>query len=309
MQSVPIGGCVRDNTRAHGHQSQFSEYFNHYKTLIVRLPIDLSCQNQHFQHANIKLCMWCERTKFKTHISQNTLNQCYGKYVESKQLNDFKPPKAIKTFYDLLRKLAKDLDVKIARSESFRCSTNNTNDVVNDMVVFTWKHESNKQINLSALETLYQKAMLHFYQEEFHRYLVFDTNLSCSSNLEGGEEDSANRDQGSVCSTMTIEIDPVQVDMSQSPTHFESSHPTMRFGMTQRSPQLEASMPSNQSNSNFRSSLEISSGQMFFDFIVSGLDHINDEQLREQAKCEIQKILTDLLAQDIINEITENKNK
>lgn len=250
--------------------------------------------------------MWCERTKFKTHISQNTLNQCYGKYVENQQLDDVKPPRAIKTFYDLLRKLAKELDVKIARSESFRSATKNANDMANDMVVFTWKHESDKQINRSALETLYQKAMVHFYQEELHEYLVFDTNLSSRSNAERGEVDSASRDQSSDCSNLIIEIDPVQVDMSQSPSHFETPHSTMRFDTSQRSPQLEASLPSKE---NLRPSLNMSSGQLFFDFVVSGLDHINDEQLREQAKCEIQHILTDLLTQDIIKELTENKNK
>lgn len=176
--------------------------------------------------------------------------------------------------------------------------------MANDMVVFTWKHESDKQINRSALETLYQKAITHFHRQELQEYLVFDTDLSSTSNVERGEVDSTN--QSSVCSTLTIEIDPVQVDITQSLSHFDSSHSTTRFDAPQPSPQLEASVPSTQSKGNFRSSLEISSGQMFFDFIVSGLDHINDKQLREQAKCEIQNIVTDLLAQDIVKEMTEH---
>ncbi|XP_055297488.1 uncharacterized protein LOC129566023 [Sitodiplosis mosellana] len=257
----------------------------------------------HNLHANAKLCMFCEKTKFKTHMLQNTLNQCYGKYVENEQLNDIKYPKVIKTFYNLLRKLAKELDVKIARSESFKNSTKNTNVMANEMVVFTWKHENQKEINLSAMETLYQKAMVHFYREELHEYLVFDTNLIVQTKLEQGDEDLASQDQSSVCSNLTIEIDPVKVDMSQSPSCFESPHSTMQSDMQQPSPQLGASLPSTETKKQSKSS----SGQTFSDFIASALGHINDEPLREQAKCEIQKVVTELLAQDMIKEIIENK--
>lgn len=273
---------------------KFCRLVGPYVTMLEHMAIS------HNWHADTKLCMWCEKTKFKVHVSQNTLNQCYGLYEENQQLDNIKCPKVIKTFYDLLKKLAKRLHVKISRSDTFRSKLKRKNNIGNEMVVLISKHEIQKEMNLSVLETLYQTAMVHFYREEIHAYLVFDTQVKNNSQLEDDKRDSAGFDQNSIQSNLTIEIDPAQVDMSQSPSRFQSPHSTMHFDTP--SPQLEVT-PSSQSNKQHKSSLEVSSGEKFTNFIASALGHIKNDQLKEQAKSEIQSIVFDLLAQDMVKQM------
>lgn len=253
----------------------------------------------HNLHANPKQCMWCERTKIKVHVSQNTLNQCYGNYVDIQQLNNIKYPKVIKTFYRLLKNIARVVDVKISQSESFKNTL--TNKASNELVVLISKKENQKEINQSALEKLYQKAMLHFYQENLHEYLVFPTNNS--DQLEYGNKNAYDQNQSFICSNLTIEIDPIQVNISQSPSHFEFPHQEMHFDASET--QLQDPPPSINLEATSNSSLEKSSNQ-FADFIAKTLGYIKNEQLREQTKSEIQSIVFDLLAQDMIKQITEN---
>lgn len=268
----------------------------------------------HNLHANAKICMWCERTIFKMHISQNTINQCYGIYLRNHNLNNVKCPKAIKSFYKLLKRLATELNVKISRSESFRSTNKNNNDTnANEMIVFTSQHDTQREINLVALESMYQRAMMYFNREELHEYLVFDTSVNGKSQLEQGNGiltgNGISAEQSNTSENLTIEIDPVHVDISLSPARFASPHSTVHFNTPQPSPQLEATSSPVHVQQKTQPSLQKSSGQVFQDFITSSLSNIEDEELREKAKSEIQRLVADFLAQDIINDMKKNQQK
>lgn len=273
-----------------------------YATVIEHMIIS------HNLHSNAKICMWCEKTKLKVHANQNTFNQCYDNFVANQQLIDVKYPKVIKTFYKMLKKLATELHVKISRSKLFKGMHKSSNDMSgNGMVVFTSQHESEKEIDLLALETLYQKAIIHFYPEKLHEYLILNTNFNSNGQFEHSNVDSAGLNQNSVCSQLTIEVDPAQVDMSSSPSHFESPHSSVDFDSLQPPPQFEAPLPKKQPKLSLPD--KSLTDKSFSDFIATTLGHIKDQQFRENAKSEIQTIVTNFLAQDMTRGITKNQSK
>lgn len=225
----------------------------------------------HNVQANAKRCMWCERLELNSHVTQNSLNQCYNKYMENisnnnnnQQFGSVKYPKIIKTFYRLVKTLAKELHAKNRFGEHIitndahennknhesilpinATNTNNNNSMNHedsysiDTNLNYYQHH--KEINSIALDVLYKKTMVHFYGVDAHEYFHIETHSHPSGwdrikQIGSIECSLAGLNGNSNFSNFTIEIDPAQVDMSQSPSsHFETSQSTTNLDVSQPS--------------------------------------------------------------------------
>lgn len=245
----------------------------------------------HNIHINTKLCMWCEKTDFQTHISENTIHQCYQACV-NKFSSKYVPPVVAK-FYMLLEKLATKLKVKTIRRENFKNELaskkfeiiphDQTDDIDQRIIIFRAKSHACKNLDAVALETLYQTAMKSLlgpaaFTQFTHKVIDSDNNLSPPEHL------------------CEIKLHPIGSDgPAQYSTTQSSSQSHLQFDQVN----LTGSMATAAS----QATASIDNDNEYMKFIGSLLENIRNAELRTQAKLEIQRIAITYSGQDVMQQI------
>lgn len=307
------------------------ELFGPYLLVLTHMNIS------HNFHTNGKLCMWCERMKLNSHASQNSLNQCYDKYIQSQQLCDAKYPKVFKKFYRLLHSLAKYLRVNITYTEKITNSHASVNRkqhtghylMDSNATVNPPEHQRQNKIDCIALNVLYGKSMTHFYGEKaqeyvsrldhlkitislytrymcinyfFYSFLLIISRYMCSDDIQTEQNTFDEVQRNSPSHEFVVEVDPAQVNIALSPSRFETPNSTTQFQSFSHTMQNSGAPKTETTHTPI-------APDSFAEFITSTLKNIEDKQLRQQAMLEIQSTVTFYWAKDIGLEISENINR
>lgn len=125
----------------------------------------------HNTHIGSKQCLWCNETETKMHIEDNTLQQCYDKYLlKNRFQSDRASIAVIQIFYNTIQNIAKRLGVlRFRKPDRFSGigrkvklpKVDKEGDI--DDIVVVYENNSNITIDLEKLDTLFKKVIEYFY--------------------------------------------------------------------------------------------------------------------------------------------------
>lgn len=155
-------------------QCKRCEFIGPYLKTLTHMAVN------HDLHIGLKKCVWCNRMDFRTHIAENTAQECYEMYLAKEQIFNYTDTKLIIDFYDILKTIGIQLDVRIKRSDQYAGTGYKSNDYLLDVdlegevnqsiQVFNLKKKQQKEINIIKLNTFFRKAMKHFHGKEAHTF-------------------------------------------------------------------------------------------------------------------------------------------
>ncbi|XP_055299876.1 uncharacterized protein LOC129567244 [Sitodiplosis mosellana] len=282
--------------------------------------LELMVINHDF-HASAVLCMWCEKDDFETHNTSKSLDVCYSKYLE--KLSSIHFPAVIVKFYDLLKRLAKALDMKTDRSRYFKNAMfdsletiplDQTDDSMSSKIVVSMPRKRKyKDTDLRPMEKLYRKAMTYFYKDQAHDYIDSTLDVNSTSTTQSmfrsfSSSSSSNR-KSNVSTQMNIGNDSTKFTMPFPFTRHDSPKTPSPFDVSSSSSQFVTppplALPDFQPLPLYGMPTQASCiGKSF----LSALDNIPDEQMKKQATLEIRRIIKEFSAKDLAKQMNEDSH-
>lgn len=152
---------------------KFCDLVGSYALILTHMALN------HNAHIGIKTCLYCQRVELEKHFVENSLDQCYQKYIQRSEWNDQKLGvnvlEIVANFYLMLRKLSKKFDACSIRHKQYtglgykaveKLTHNYGDDFPNECMVFKQpKARKNlKDVSTSiGLDIEFNRAMNHFY--------------------------------------------------------------------------------------------------------------------------------------------------
>lgn len=280
--------------------------------LIGSYPLMLNHMTiNHNIHISAAQCLWCEKATLQNHLEENSLDRCYENYLEKQQFSSIKYPNVFEKFYNLLKKIAQKLGVKVARKEDFKNARTvkrfetirldqSDDSMSNRIVIYNSQKYPYKYFNVTVLDSMCQDAMKFFHHENAHQFLenIIATNRSSMTNTLTRQPSISKQSEPNQSTD-----DDTRYDPPKSTSFFDMPNlSSMDFAQTQSSqPQ---SMPEYPSMSIFGApTYEFGFGH----FISSVISNIHDETLKKRAKLEVQQIVFKYSGEDIMKQMSQDK--
>lgn len=294
-------------------QCKFCELIGPYTLVLEHMVIN------HGYNASAVKCMFCNDANLQDHNDSGTLHGCYENYKA--KFSNLLISDVIVEFYDLLKKLAKQLNVQCSRNKQFKnavstfariesIASDAEGDISNEVIVSVPKKRKCKGIDLRPIDKLYRKAMLYFHKQRAHEYTdttpgmraastsqpvfeQFNSGLNSGLNRTSQRLNNAN---DSINFTSSLSFAPQDTaptlhtfDMPSSSTQFTTS-PPLNLPEFPPMPTFGMATPASCIGNSF----------------ISALENIQNEQIKKQATSAIRRIIMDSSVKDLAEQMKDD---
>lgn len=158
--------CRVSNLQKYQLKCSFCELVCPYNLMLAHMAVS------HNSHISLKQCSFCKRSSLEDHLSSNSLDTCYNKYLKQHDVNDKNNQinKIVIDFYSLAANLAKQLDVVISRVGTFTGNGYKRKENINhpisglskNCIVFE-QRKVNKTIHNKKLDPIFERVVEYLF--------------------------------------------------------------------------------------------------------------------------------------------------
>lgn len=223
-------------------QCESCEFIGPYITTLHHMVLS------HDRHQSSMICSYCNTSPLRDHEQYYTLENCYMNYKIRQQINsNYECPPVVTDFYELVRKIASKLGVRIKRGEVFNNKAHQKNPVVieinddddssNNYDEYIHKSiicRSKKTIKLDILNDMFKDAMYYFNVPIEHLMSVVPAVETNDPNIQTDD---------TIQTVQTISTVPDHITATACYSDSSSSL-QMAYNLPYQSPAMSSSMPS-----------------------------------------------------------------
>lgn len=151
---------------------KFCELVGPYACILSHMTIS------HNTHVGVKVCAYCNRCELQKHFEENTLDECYQRYIQQNEWHEFEcnvgALNIVIKFFEMLKRLSKKFEVYSIRQKSYaglgyksveKLGRSYGTDFPTECVVFKQKPRKNeKSLSQSnGLDVAFQQALDYVY--------------------------------------------------------------------------------------------------------------------------------------------------